>query len=71
MMSTPADECYGSSRSLVCAISQAIFRRRYGMLAWVKRKSSSPRESASKNWQVNTPQSKPFSCCGVSWRQSC
>ena len=40
------------------------------MSACVKLKDSSPLESLSRNWQVKTPQSNPFSCWGVSYVSS-
>ena len=46
-------------------ISHIILLRKYGIFFWENLKDSSPLERDSKNWQVNTPQSCPFSCCGV------
>jgi hypothetical protein len=61
----PRPPCYApSSRSCVCAISQIMRRRKYGM-SFCEKCSSAPRESISRNVHVNTPQSYPFSCRGV------
>ena len=54
------------SMNLVFPISQIMRLRKYGMSTCVKLKPSSPLDRCSRNWHVKTPQSKPFSCCGVS-----
>jgi hypothetical protein len=62
-----AMECHVPQSNSVRAISNTMRRRKYVMLLWVKLKGESmPRERASRNWHVKTPQSYPFSCCGVS-----
>ena len=60
-------ECHVPQSNSARTISNTMRRRKYVMLLCVKLKGESmPRERASRNWHVKTPQSCPFSCCGVS-----